>query len=666
MTQKPDRAPSSNDGQGDSRFSSDYLVLRDRFLKACTASGASVEEFPHPLNGPHGERLATRVARFGTPSARKVLIVLSGVHGIEGAYGSACQTALLEQGLLKELPPDVGIILVHLLNPWGVAWQRRANEDNVDIDRNFIEWSGLRPPNAAYETLHPAFACPEWEGPLRSQADALVENFVSRSGSEALQQVVGKGQYAYADGACFGGDGPAWSNRTLHQIIDKHCAGVTDVVCLDLHTGAGPYGHTQLAALGDEDNEFARACTAFGPALTTRAPDVAPDNAAGKTAAPTGSLLRSLAGMAPHTRFTRVTMKCGVGDARSAFDVLGADHWLQLYGDPDSVLGRRIKLELQELFSPPDVDWWDLALLRSRQCFRRGIAALAAAPAAAGEVEPCAAQTPLLAPIPAEPRTTASPPPEAPPTVLIRDLRKSFGPLQVLKGIDLTARQGDVISLIGASGSGKSTALRCINLLETPDAGRIEINGELIKMKPLPNGTATPADRHQVDRIRASVGMVFQSFNLWSHLTVLENVIEAPISVLKMARREAVEQALALLDKVGLADKRDHYPSKLSGGQQQRAAIARTLAMRPKLMLFDEPTSALDPELVGEVLRVIRRLVEEGNTMLLVTHEMRFAREVSDRILFLHSGSVEEEGPPDELFDNPKSERTRHFLKHHF
>jgi ABC-type histidine transport system ATPase subunit len=264
--------------------------------------------------------------------------------------------------------------------------------------------------------------------------------------------------------------------------------------------------------------------------------------------------------------------------------------------------------------------------------------------------------------IPAPP---AAVPGEAPPTVLVRGLRKSFGALQVLKGIDVTARKGDVIALIGASGSGKSTALRCINLLETPDAGRIEINGELIKMKPLRNGTAIPADRRQVDRIRASVGMVFQSFNLWSHLTVLENVIEAPISVLKVPRKEAVDLALTLLDKVGLADKCDHYPSKLSGGQQQRAAIARALAMRPKVMLFDEPTSALDPELVGEVLRVIRGLVEEGNTMLLVTHEMRFAREVSDRILFLHDGMVEEEGPADELFDNPKSERTRHYLKHH-
>jgi polar amino acid transport system ATP-binding protein len=219
MAQKPDRAPSSNDEETDRRFSSDYVVLREGFLKACTAAGASVEEISHPLNGPHGERLATRVARLGAPFARKMLIVLSGVHGIEGAYGSACQTALLENGSLKELPPDVGIILVHLLNPWGVAWQRRANEDNVDIDRNFIDWSGSRPLNAAYEALHPAFACPEWEGPLRNQASALVEDFVSKSGSEALRRVIGKGQYGHPDGACFGGDGPAWSTRTLHHII---------------------------------------------------------------------------------------------------------------------------------------------------------------------------------------------------------------------------------------------------------------------------------------------------------------------------------------------------------------------------------------------------------------------------------------------------------------
>jgi len=244
----------------------------------------------------------------------------------------------------------------------------------------------------------------------------------------------------------------------------------------------------------------------------------------------------------------------------------------------------------------------------------------------------------------------------------VENIHKRFGALDVLKGISLTARQGDVISLIGASGSGKSTFLRCINLLETPDSGDVRVQGELIAMKKTRSGENVPADRRQVDRIRSRLGMVFQGFNLWSHMTVLENVIEAPIHVLGMARAEAVERAEALLAKVGIADKRNVYPGHLSGGQQQRAAIARALAMEPAVMLFDEPTSALDPELVGEVLKVMRDLADEGRTMLVVTHEMGFAREVSSHVMYLHQGRVEEEGPPSQVFGNPSSERCRQFL----
>ncbi|MEM7442785.1 MAG: ATP-binding cassette domain-containing protein [Pseudomonadota bacterium] len=246
--------------------------------------------------------------------------------------------------------------------------------------------------------------------------------------------------------------------------------------------------------------------------------------------------------------------------------------------------------------------------------------------------------------------------------LVARDIHKSFGALEVLKGISVSAHEGDVISLIGSSGSGKSTFLRCINLLEIPDEGEVWVTGEKIEMRMTRRHGVMPADHNQVDRIRSRLAMVFQSFNLWSHMTILQNVIEGPVHVLKEPKAEATERAMALLDKVGIADKRDQYPSHLSGGQQQRAAIARALAMRPKVMLFDEPTSALDPELVGEVLRVIRQLAQEGNTMLLVTHEMRFAREVSDRVMFLHQGRVEEEGPPEEVFDNPTSERCRQFL----
>jgi octopine/nopaline transport system ATP-binding protein len=232
----------------------------------------------------------------------------------------------------------------------------------------------------------------------------------------------------------------------------------------------------------------------------------------------------------------------------------------------------------------------------------------------------------------------------------------------VLKGVSLTARDGDVISILGASGSGKSTFLRCINLLETPDAGTVTVAGETIAMRKRRDGKAEPGDWRQVDRIRSQLGMVFQSFNLWSHMTVLENLIEAPVHVQKRPRAQCIEEAHALLKKVGIGDKADYYPSHLSGGQQQRAAIARALAMRPKVMLFDEPTSALDPELVGEVLRVMRALAEEGRTMLVVTHEMSFARDVSSHVMFLHQGVVEAEGPPAELFGACKSERFRQFI----
>jgi arginine/ornithine transport system ATP-binding protein len=256
----------------------------------------------------------------------------------------------------------------------------------------------------------------------------------------------------------------------------------------------------------------------------------------------------------------------------------------------------------------------------------------------------------------------ATRPTTAEPALVCEDVHKSFGALEVLKGVSLTASEGDVIAMLGSSGSGKSTFLRCINLLEIPDAGRISVGGELIRMSKTKSGRVIPADRDQVDRIRARLGMVFQQFNLWSHMTVLQNVMEAPVHVLKVPKAEALERARAVLDKVGLNDKLDYYPSHLSGGQQQRAAIARALAMEPDVLLFDEPTSALDPELVGEVMRVIRQLAEEGRTMIVVTHEIGFAREVSSHVVFLNLGRVEEEGPPSEVFGNQTSERFRQFL----
>jgi octopine/nopaline transport system ATP-binding protein len=246
--------------------------------------------------------------------------------------------------------------------------------------------------------------------------------------------------------------------------------------------------------------------------------------------------------------------------------------------------------------------------------------------------------------------------------LVAEEIKKRFGSLEVLKGISLTAAREDVISIIGASGSGKSTFLRCINFLETPDGGRIVVGGEEIRIKQSRQGRPVIGDQAQLSRIRAKLGMVFQGFNLWAHMTVLQNVMEGPLTVLRQPKSEVRERAMALLAKVGIAEKQDAYPVELSGGQQQRVAIARALCMEPQVLLFDEPTSALDPELVGEVLRVMRDLAAEGRTMIVVTHEMGFAREVSNRVMFLADGLVAEEDTPAELFGNPKTERCRRFL----
>ncbi len=245
----------------------------------------------------------------------------------------------------------------------------------------------------------------------------------------------------------------------------------------------------------------------------------------------------------------------------------------------------------------------------------------------------------------------------------VENLHKKFGELHVLKGVSVSARDGDVVAIIGGSGSGKSTLLRCINCLENPTSGIIRVNGEAIRLKSDGHGGSVPADRRQIERIRSKLGMVFQSFNLWSHMTLIENLIEVPVHVLGVRKPDAIATAEALLARVGLAEKRDVYPAFLSGGQQQRGAIARALAIQPRVMLFDEPTSALDPELVGEVLRVIADLAAEGRTMVLVTHEMKFAREVATHVVYLYNGQVEEEGPPEQIFGAPKTERLKQFIR---
>ena len=247
------------------------------------------------------------------------------------------------------------------------------------------------------------------------------------------------------------------------------------------------------------------------------------------------------------------------------------------------------------------------------------------------------------------------------PVIEITNLHKRYGDLEVLKGVDISARKGDVVSLIGSSGSGKSTLLRCANLLEDSQQGDVFFKGEPV----LWSGTGLnrrPADPKQVLRIRTNLSMVFQQFNLWSHMTILQNVMEAPVTVLGRDKAEVEVAARKYLAKVGIGDKCDAWPAQLSGGQQQRAAIARALCMEPEALLFDEPTSALDPELEQEVVKVIKDLAAEGRTMLLVTHDMKMASDVSDHVVFLHQGRIEEQGPPESLFGSPQTERLRGFL----
>ncbi len=250
---------------------------------------------------------------------------------------------------------------------------------------------------------------------------------------------------------------------------------------------------------------------------------------------------------------------------------------------------------------------------------------------------------------------------QTPPVLEIRGLHKAYGELEVIKGVDITAHKGDVVSLIGSSGSGKSTLLRCCNLLEDSQQGEILFKGEPINWK----GTGLsrrPADAKQILRIRTNLSMVFQQFNLWAHMTILENVMEAPVTVLGRDKAEVEQAARKYLEKVGIGDKCDVYPAQLSGGQQQRAAIARALCMEPEALLFDEPTSALDPELEQEVVKVIKDLAAEGRTMLIVTHDMKLAADVSSHVVFLHQGLIEEEGTPQEVFDQTTSERLQGFL----
>lgn len=626
-------------------FALDYATMRQRFLTAARAAGATLSEHVHPLHDPDGNPIATDVAFFGQADAPKLMIMISGTHGVEAAYGSACQTAWIGQKSRWALPDDMAVLMIHLINPWGAAWLRRVNEDNVDLNRNFIDWQKAPPENPGYAEIHPAL--------VDAAGDETLAELVRTRGQAALSRVIEAGQYGFSDGLFYGGDGPVWSNRVLAAILAEHGQTATEIILFDLHTGAGPYGYPALLSVATDDHPGLHwGAEIFGPAMTPVLTGAAATTETGIAATATGYVSAFAVRAMAQARVLPLVMECGTLSGGEIQRRVIDDNRLHLYGKPQSPQGQRIKTDLLHGFIPQDPSWQQICLATSLRHFDTALAALK-------EVE-------------AHPGTGAVPLPAAPvapkgtPAVEVVDLHKSFGTLEVLKGVNLTAHPGEVVSMIGSSGSGKSTMLRCINLLELPSAGEIKIDGELVQLTTNRKGATVIADPRRVEHIRARVGMVFQNFNLWPHMTVLENLIEAPVHVLREPRAAAIDHAHALLKKVGLSDKHDYYPGQLSGGQQQRAAIARTLAMRPRVMLFDEPTSALDPELVGEVLRVIRQLAEEGNTMILVTHEMQFAREVSHKVLFLHHGRVEEEGPPADLFGHPRSERLRQFLSRTF
>lgn len=620
-------------------FVRSYNEMRQLFVASAERAGAAVSSYQHPLRSPEGEPLFTDTAWLGPQDATRLMVVISGTHGVEAAYGSACQTAWLAQ--MPPLATDTAVLMIHLINPWATAWSRRVNEDNVDLNRNFVE----TPPAAGqdYSALHPLLlGTPEAPAlltapPLTKARDALGQRF---------SPVIEAGQYAHADGLFFGGTAPVWSHRTLMEILARPACTARDVIVFDLHTGAGPYGFPALLSVATAPHAgLDWGVEIFGPAMVPVLTGAHGTTETGIAATATGYVSDAVRRALPQARVLPLVIECGTLDGLSMMQRVMDDNWLHQYGDLATPQGIAIKEALRTGFIPDDPDWQQTCLTTSLRHFNRAFVALQGAVVAAS-----------LPPAPAK----------GIPAVEVIDLHKYFGALEVLRGINLTARAGEVVSLIGSSGSGKSTLLRCINFLEQPNGGRIIIDGEPVRMKDIGNGRSAPADKRQVEHIRARVGMVFQNFNLWPHLTVLENIIEAPVHVLNEPKADAIAHAHELLRKVGLSDKHGSYPSQLSGGQQQRAAIARTLAMRPKVMLFDEPTSALDPELVGEVLRVIRQLAEEGNTMILVTHEMQFAREVSNKVMFLHRGVVEEEGPPAVLFGHPRSDRLRQFLARTF
>ncbi|AMH43768.1 MULTISPECIES: DUF2817 domain-containing protein [Burkholderiaceae] len=354
---------------------------RERFLNAARMANASMTEWLHPLKGPRGETLVTDVAVLGDPQAPSRLVVLSGTHGVEGFYGSDCQIALLDSLRIHGVPEGVSVVIVHLVNPWGTAWLRRVTEDNVDLNRNYVAFDRPLPANAGYESMHPIYLCPELEGPARSIADATLAACIARDGNAAVMSVVEAGQYVHADGLFFGGREPAWSNRTLRAIMEKHVADAQTAICFDLHTGAGAFGHPMLMAITAKAYPMlSRMQALYGPWLHTIVTSPSSTTDTGIAATATGYTLQAMLDQLSDVDLMQFVIECGTYDPARSHRLLRDDHWLHLFGDPFDATGRRIKAALLEHFFPADTHWRELTALRAQQVFARAMSSLASTP----------------------------------------------------------------------------------------------------------------------------------------------------------------------------------------------------------------------------------------------------------------------------------------------
>lgn len=354
-----------------------FAGQRERFLTAAIAAGASLSEYPHPLRGPFDEHLSTDVAWLGDPKAKRVLVCLSGTHGVEGFYGSDCQIQWLQTFTERNLPADVAVLMIHLINPWGTAWIRRVNEDNIDLNRNYLDFTQTLPDNQGYEAQHEIYTCPQLKGAKRERADALLNERVRAEGWSVVMSIVEAGQYCHPNGLFYGGQAPAWSNKTLRSILKKHLAHTQVAMCFDLHTGAGDYGHPMLMSIAQSAYPALNTAQAlYGPWLYTLLTGANSQSSTGVAATATGYTSQALLDALPQMHLMPFVIECGTYPGEQIHTVLRNDQWLHLYGDLTDPLARQIKLELLEQFYPADSDWRELVWLRTRQIWERALAAL--------------------------------------------------------------------------------------------------------------------------------------------------------------------------------------------------------------------------------------------------------------------------------------------------